>query len=74
MGKWYGSMRPMGRALNGAGAQTHAAGSKRYPELDGSLPQKLQEMQDSMDVQVSMSMQQFVALTFWKTNQVLIGL
>ena len=29
-----------------AGAQTHAAGSKRFPELDGSLPQKLQEMQD----------------------------
>ena len=72
--KLMGSMDFMGRALNGAGAQTHAAGSKRYPELDGSLPQKLQEMQDSMDVQVSMSMQQFVALTFWKTNQVLIGL
>ena len=45
-----------------AGAQTQAAGSKRYPELDGSLPQKLQEMQDPMDVQVSMSMQQDVAL------------
>lgn len=28
------------------GAQSQAAGSKRFPELDGSLPQKLQEMQD----------------------------
>ena len=41
---WYGSM--MIHALfMAAGAQTQAAGSKRYPELDGSLPQKLQEMQ-----------------------------
>jgi len=31
------------------GAQTQAAGSKRYPELDGSLPQKLQEMQEILN-------------------------
>lgn len=42
----YHSQRAQAQNVGHEGAQTHAAGSKRFPELDGSLPQKLQEMQD----------------------------
>lgn len=42
----YHSQRAQAQNLGHEGAQSHAAGSKRFPELDGSLPQKLQEMQD----------------------------
>lgn len=41
----YHSQRAQAQNVGHEGAQTHA-GSKRFPELDGSLPQKLQEMQD----------------------------